>query len=100
MKGTGQFKVTKRGFDGQWITFTSVGRLLTRGTKMWDFLQVVERNVTWLMRRPESVDETGGFRLSGGVESWTSPTLVSVRFASNRDSAVLPSGIASSDIYG
>ncbi|GBN48818.1 hypothetical protein AVEN_274168-1 [Araneus ventricosus] len=63
-------------------------------------LQVVERNATWLMRRPGSVHKTGGFRLSGGVESWTSPTLVSVKFASNRDSAVLPSGIASSDIYG
>ncbi|GBL54064.1 hypothetical protein AVEN_236850-1 [Araneus ventricosus] len=49
---------------------------------------------------PGSVHKTGGFRLSGGVESWTSPTLVSVKFASNRDSAVLPSGIASSDIYG
>ncbi|GBO39539.1 hypothetical protein AVEN_132149-1, partial [Araneus ventricosus] len=47
---------------------------------MRDFLQVVERNVTWLMRRPGSVHKTGGFRLSGGVESWTSPTLVSVRF--------------------
>ncbi|GBN41689.1 hypothetical protein AVEN_149178-1, partial [Araneus ventricosus] len=32
------------------------------------------------MRRPGSVHKTGGFRLSGGVESWTSPTLVSVKF--------------------
>ncbi|GBM82721.1 hypothetical protein AVEN_7549-1 [Araneus ventricosus] len=47
---------------------------------MWNLLQVVERNATWLMRRPGSVHKTGGFRLSGGVESWTSPTLVSVKF--------------------
>ncbi|GBM13511.1 hypothetical protein AVEN_82783-1 [Araneus ventricosus] len=30
MKGAGQFKVTKRGFDGRWITFAFVGKVLTR----------------------------------------------------------------------
>ncbi|GBN21766.1 hypothetical protein AVEN_155628-1 [Araneus ventricosus] len=30
MKGAGQFKVTERGFDGRWITFAFVGKVLTR----------------------------------------------------------------------
>ncbi|GBO01672.1 hypothetical protein AVEN_98665-1 [Araneus ventricosus] len=45
------------------------------------------------MRRSGSVHKTGGFRLSGGGESWTSPTLVSVRFASNRDSEYSHQGL-------
>ncbi|GBM38498.1 hypothetical protein AVEN_24590-1 [Araneus ventricosus] len=32
IKETGQFKVTKRGFDGREATFTFVGRVLTRET--------------------------------------------------------------------
>ncbi|GBL95008.1 hypothetical protein AVEN_187515-1 [Araneus ventricosus] len=45
------------------------------------------------MRRPGSVHKTGGFRLSEGVDSWTSPTLVSVRSASNRDSEYSHQGL-------
>ncbi|GBM93874.1 hypothetical protein AVEN_213441-1 [Araneus ventricosus] len=45
------------------------------------------------MRRPGLVHKKGGFRLSGRVESWTSPTLVSVRFASNGDSQYSHQGL-------
>ncbi|GBM97545.1 hypothetical protein AVEN_246224-1 [Araneus ventricosus] len=43
------------------------------------------------MRRPGSVHKTGEFRWS--EESGTSPTLVSVRFASNRDSEYSHQGL-------
>ncbi|GBM91275.1 hypothetical protein AVEN_24783-1 [Araneus ventricosus] len=79
MKGTGQIKVRKRGFDGQGITFAFVGKVLTREINVGPFAGGREE---WHLANEETriSTQTGGFRLSGGVESWTSPTLVSVKF--------------------
>ncbi|GBM90933.1 hypothetical protein AVEN_104079-1 [Araneus ventricosus] len=77
MKGTGQIKVTKRGFDGQGITFAFVGKVLTREINVGLFAG--GRKECHLANEETRYIKRADF-VCRGVESWTSPTLVSVTF--------------------